>query len=83
MAWRGGRGASAASWAVSAERRKKPGTGPHRDESCEQPASSRRATQQRDCRSWGITYGRNLVSAVYRKLGAVDRADLIAKLEKG
>lgn len=33
----------------------------------------------------GITYGRtrNLVSAVYRKLGAVDRADLIAKLEKG
>lgn len=32
-----------------------------------------------------ITYGRtrNLVSAVYRKLGAVDRADLIAKLEKG
>lgn len=33
----------------------------------------------------GITYSRtrNLVSAVYRKLGAVDRADLIAKLEKG
>lgn len=33
----------------------------------------------------GITYGRtrNLVSAVYRKLGAVDRADLIAKLERG
>ena len=33
----------------------------------------------------GITYGRtrNLVSAVYRKLGAVDRADLITKLEKG
>lgn len=33
----------------------------------------------------GITYGRtrNLVSAVYRKLGAVDREDLIAKLEKG
>ena len=33
----------------------------------------------------GSTYGRtrNLVSAVYRKLGAVDRADLIAKLEKG
>ena len=32
----------------------------------------------------GITYGRtrNLVSAVYRKLGAVDRADLIARLEK-
>ncbi|MCD7966381.1 MAG: response regulator transcription factor [Clostridiaceae bacterium] len=32
----------------------------------------------------GITYGRtrNLVSAVYRKLGAVDREDLIARLEK-
>ena len=32
----------------------------------------------------GITYGRtrNLVSAVYRNLGAVDREDLIARLEK-
>ena len=32
----------------------------------------------------GITYGRtrNLVSAVYRKLGAVDREDLIARLDK-
>ena len=32
----------------------------------------------------GITYGRtrNLVSAVYRTLGAVDREDLIARLEK-
>lgn len=65
---------------------KKPGTGPLTETELRAARLIAKGKYNKEIAvELGITYGRtrNLVSAVYRKLGAVDRADLIAKLEKG
>ncbi|WP_416387647.1 helix-turn-helix domain-containing protein [Eisenbergiella tayi] len=65
---------------------KKPGTGPLTETELRAARLIAKGKYNKEIAvELGITYGRtrNLVSAVYRKLGAVDRVDLIAKLEKG
>ena len=65
---------------------KKPGTGPLTETELRAARLIAKGKYNKEIAvELGITYGRtrNLVSAVYRKLGAVARADLIAKLEKG
>ena len=64
---------------------KKPGTGPLTETELRAASLIAEGKYNKEIAvELGITYGRtrNLVSAVYRKLGAVDREDLIARLEK-
>lgn len=64
---------------------KKPGTGPLTETELRAARLIAEGNYNKEIAvELGITYGRtrNLVSAVYRKLGAVDREDLIARLEK-
>ena len=64
---------------------KKPGTGPLTETELRAARLIAEGKYNKEIAvEMGITYGRtrNLVSAVYRKLGAVDREDLIARLEK-